>query len=122
MSVMTAVGNKERNLNPYFVARVIVWIVLLGVLLGYAAPALADDGIGGVVNNLVESITGIIQDIAIGAGVLGLTIFGIGKLVRPMFPQVAGLTQNYIPDLLVGVAIVFVATEIVEGIAGTIGG
>jgi len=107
--------------NPRFVARLIVLIVMVGITFG-ASPVLADDAIGGVVTTLIESITGIIQSVAIGAGILGLSVWAIGKVVRPYFPQVAGTTQNYIPDLLVGVAVVFVASEIVEGLAGALGG
>lgn len=121
MKAMTAV--KERFIQePRFVAQVITGIVVLGLTLG-STPVLAQSGdIGGVVTGLIESITGIIQTVAIGAGILGLSVWAIGKVVRPYFPQVASSTQNYIPDLLVGVAVVFVAGEIVEGIASAIGG
>ena len=51
----------------------------------------------------------------------GLSFWGIGKILRPVFPQVAGLTQNYIPDLLIGIAVVFIASQIVEGLANAIG-
>ena len=107
--------------NPRFVGQVIALAVVAGIMFG-ASPALADDALGGVVTTLIESVTGIIQSIAIGAGILGLSIWAIGKVLRPVFPQVSGMTQNYIPDLLIGVAVVFVASEIVEGIAGALGG
>jgi hypothetical protein len=87
-------------------------------------PAYAQDGsgIGDVVNSLVTSITDIIQSVAVGAGILGLTFWGIGKVVRPMFPQVSALTQNYIPDLLIGIAVVLVAATVVEGLVSSLGG
>lgn len=108
--------------DPYFVIRVITFITLTGLVF-YAPPVLADaGGIGGVVATMIEGITGIIQTIAVGAGVLGLSIWAIGKVVRPYFPQVSGMTSNYIPDLLVGVAVVFVASEIVQGLADALGG
>ena len=117
-----AVAVKDKIIqDPRFVAQVIALIVMVGITFG-ASPVLADDALGGVVTGLIESITGIIQSVAIGAGILGLSVWAIGKVVRPYFPQVASTTQNYIPDLLVGVAVVFVASEIVEGIAGAIGG
>jgi len=90
------------------------------LVLGLATPAFAQ--VGEVVANLVTSVTDIIQSIAVAAGVLGLSVWGIGKVTRPVFPQIASLTQNYIPDLLVGVAVVFVASQLVEGLANAIGG
>jgi hypothetical protein len=38
-----------------------------------------------------------------------------------MFPQIAGIAQNYIPDLLIGLAVIFVATEVVESLASQLG-
>lgn len=123
LSKMKVLYNGKTNIHdPQFVVRVVVWIALAGIAL-YAPPVLADaGGIGGVVAGMIEAITGIIQTIAVGAGVLGLSIWAIGKVVRPYFPQVSGMTSNYIPDLLVGVAVVFVASEIVQGIADALGG
>jgi type IV secretory pathway VirB2 component (pilin) len=97
--------------------------VTLVLALGLAAPALAQGGggVGDVVNTMVKSITDIIQSICVGAGILGLSMWAIGKVVRPVFPQVSGLTQNYIPDLLIGIAVVFVASQIVEGLASSLG-
>ena len=99
-------------------------VVTVVMLLGLAAPALASDGsgMGDVVNTMVKAITDIIQSICIGAGILGLSIWAIGKIARPVFPQISGLTQNYIPDLLIGIAVVFVATQIVEALASAMGG
>jgi hypothetical protein len=89
-----------------------------------AMPAYAQDGsgIGDVVNNLVSAIVDIIQSVAIGAGILGLVVWGIGKVARPIFPQISGLTQNYIPDLLIGIAVVLVASQIVEALVSSLGG
>ncbi len=94
------------------------------VVLAFAAPALAADGggVGEVVNGMVKSIVDIVQSVAVGAGVLGLTIWGIGKVARPVFPQISGLTQNYIPDLMIGIAVVLVATQIVEALVSSMGG
>lgn len=105
-------------------AHILTMAVTALVIVSLAAPALAQGGtgVGEVVTNLVTSITDIIQSVAIAAGILGLSFWGIGKVARPVFPQVAGLTQNYIPDLLIGVAVVFVASQIVEGLANAIGG
>ena len=71
---------------------------------------------------IVTAITDIIQSVCVAGGILGLSIWGIGKVVRPVFPQLAGLTQNYIGDLMIGIAVVFVAAQVVEGLAGALGG
>ncbi len=97
-------------------------IALLVFLVVMPAYAQDGSGIGDVVNSLVTSITDIIQSVAVGAGILGLTFWGIGKVVRPMFPQVSALTQNYIPDLLIGIAVVLVAATVVEGLVSSLGG
>ena len=59
--------------------------------------------------------------LSVGAGILGLTFWGIGKVVRPMFPQVSAMTQNYIPDLLIGIAVVLVASQVVESLVSSLG-
>jgi hypothetical protein len=105
-------------------AQFLTMIVTALVIVSFASPAFAQGGtgVGEVITNLVISITDIIQSVAIAAGILGLSFWGIGKVARPVFPQVASLTQNYIPDLLIGVSVVFVASQIVEGLASAIGG
>ena len=108
--------------NPQYLARMISLILCLGLLLGYSSPAYAQDAMGDTITSLVESITEIIQGVAVGAGILGLSIWGLGKVTRPVFPQIAQMAGNYISDLLIGVAVIFVAAEIVQGISSAIGG
>jgi type IV secretory pathway VirB2 component (pilin) len=115
----------QKFFSKLFSHRRIVKMLTISLLVFVVAmPAFAQggDGIGGVVNNLVKSITDIIQSVAVGAGILGLTFWGIGKVVRPLFPQVSGLTQNYIPDLLIGIAVVLVASQVVESLVASLGG
>lgn len=114
----------EQFLRNLFTTRRMVKVLTITALVFVVAmPAYAQDGsgIGDVVNSLVASITDIIQSVAVGAGILGLTFWGIGKVVRPMFPQVSALTQNYIPDLLIGIAVVLVAATVVEGLVSSLG-
>ena len=111
--------------NQFFTrSRVATVVVVAIMVLAFAAPALAADGggVGEVVNGMVKSIVDIVQSVAVGAGILGLTIWGIGKVARPVFPQISGLTQNYIPDLMIGIAVVLVATQIVEALVSSMGG
>jgi len=111
--------------NRFFTGRrMATMAITVLVVLAFAAPALAADGggVGEVVNGMVKSIVDIVQSVAVGAGVLGLTIWGIGKVARPVFPQISGLTQNYIPDLMIGIAVVLVATQIVEALVSSMGG
>jgi hypothetical protein len=109
----------QRNVSP--VVHVLVVLVIASILLT-ASPALAQDGVGAALDAVVKAVTDVIQSVAVGAGILGLSIWGIAKVARPMFPQISGLAQNYIPDLLIGLAVIFVATEVVEALAGQLGG
>ena len=115
----------QLNPNRFFTGRRAATVVITVIVaLTFAAPALAQNGggVGEVVNGMVKSIVDIVQSVAVGAGVLGLTIWGIGKVARPVFPQISGLTQNYIPDLMIGIAVVLVATQIVEALVSSMGG
>jgi type IV secretory pathway VirB2 component (pilin) len=111
------------NLPPrlrYPVLRLLTMIVIVGVM-AVASPALAADGPGTAFDEIVTSITELIQDIALVVGVLGLVIWGFGKVARPIFPEISGLTQQYIPNLLIGLVVVFAAAEIVEKIGAAVG-
>jgi hypothetical protein len=107
-----------RNASP--VVHLLVLLVVGSVLLT-ASPAFAQDGVGAALDSVVKAVTDVIQSVAVGAGILGLSIWGISKVARPMFPQIAGIAQNYIPDLLIGLAVIFVATEVVESLASQLG-
>ncbi|MCQ3976982.1 MAG: hypothetical protein DPW09_26430 [Anaerolineae bacterium] len=107
------------------ITRIITLLLMTGLLLGLATPALAQGGggsIGGALDTIVTAITDIIQTVCVGLGILGLSIWGIGKIARPVFPQISGLTANYMGDLMIGIAVVFVASQIVEGLASAMGG
>ena len=92
---------------------------MLSLALGLASPAWAQDGtgLGEAIGGMVTVVTDIIQSVCIGLGILGLSIWGLGKVTRPIFPQLAGMTQNYISDLFIGLAVVFIASTVVEGVA-----
>lgn len=107
------------------ITRIMTLLLMTGLLLGLAAPALAQGGggsIGGAIDSIVTAITDIIQTVCVGLGILGLSIWGIGKIARPVFPQISALTANYMGDLMIGIAVVFVASQIVEGLASAMGG
>jgi hypothetical protein len=116
--------NSVNRRDPRRIAQGIALLLMVGLLMGLAAPALTQGGggVGAAFEQIVTAITDIIQSICVAAGILGLSIWGIGKVVRPVFPQLSGLTQNYIGDLMIGIAVVFVASQIVEGLAGALGG
>ena len=103
--------------------RTITTLVMLGLLLvGPAGSALAQDGAGisEAFSGVVTTITDIIQSLTVVVGILGVTIWGFGKVARPIFPEVAGLTQQYISQFLVGVVAVFIAATVVEGITSAL--
>jgi hypothetical protein len=101
----------------------ITLVVMVALCVGVATPALAqgDTGLDSALNGVIEGIVSLVQSVAIGLGVLGLVIWGLGKIARPVFPQLSGLTQNYIPDLLIGIAIVFIAAEVLDWVVGAMG-
>ena len=103
--------------------RTITTLVMLGLLLvGPAGSALAQDGAGisEAFSGVVATITDIIQSLTVVVGILGVTIWGFGKVARPIVPEVAGLTQQYISQFLVGVVAVFIAATVVEGITSAL--
>lgn len=107
------------------ITRIMTLLLMTSLLLGLAAPAMAQGGggsIGGAIDSIVTAITDIIQTVCVGLGILGLSIWGIGKIARPVFPQISALTANYMGDLMIGIAVVFVASQIVEGLASAMGG
>jgi hypothetical protein len=119
MLLRMIIQRRAISFNRARIARTITLLVMIGLLLGLSTPALAQGGGGltSAIEKIVTAITDIIQGICIGAGILGLSIWGIGKVVRPYFPQVAGLTQNYIGEMMIGIAVVFIASQVVEGLA-----
>jgi hypothetical protein len=128
LSVQTAIlpidtdQNRPLFKNPLFMLRVGILFALVVMML-YGQPVYAQGGpLGDVVNNLVEQIVSLVQSVAVGLGIMGLVLWAVAKLARPIFPQIAGIAANYIPDLLIGLAFIFVATEIVEAVAGAFGG
>ncbi len=106
--------------------RVVTLVFVIGILLILTAtPTLANQNspadFGDAISKIVEAIVGVIQSIAVGLGILGLTIWGLAKLARPVFPEISQQVQGYIPGLMIGLTVVFLATEIVEGLADAIG-
>jgi type IV secretory pathway VirB2 component (pilin) len=105
----------------YPVARLMTMIVIFGVM-AVAHPALAQDGIGGSLESIITSITDLIQQLTLGVGVLGVVLWGFGKVARPIFPEIAQLTAQYFNQFIIGVVAVFAAAEIVDMVAGAVGG
>ena len=115
----------NRKINPARVAKIIIWIVMLAILIGGITPVLAQGGgggdIGGTLNEIIDNVVGIIQQITIGVAILGLVIWALGKVARPVFPQLSQMTANYITEFIIGIVVVFAATKIVQGIANAVG-
>jgi hypothetical protein len=105
--------------------RLITMLIVVGVLLVVpAGVALAQGGdeITTAFSGVVETIVGIIQGLAVVVGIAGLSIWGLAKIARPIFPELSNLTNQYIGGLVVGVVVVFVAATVVEGLAAAVGG
>ncbi len=101
--------------------RFITFMIMLGLLLVVpAGNALAQDEITTAFSNVVTTITGIIQGLAVVIGILGLSIWGLAKIARPVFPELSNLTNQYIGGLVVGVVVVFLAATVVEALASAV--
>jgi type IV secretory pathway VirB2 component (pilin) len=114
--------DKLHLLDPATI-RLITALIMVGILLVLpAGSALAQDEITTAFTEVVETITGIIQGLAVVVGIAGLSIWGLARIARPIFPELSNLTQQYIGSLVIGVIVVFVAATVVEGLASAVGG
>ena len=86
-----------------------------------AAPALADSGVGGKFEEIINKIVETVQNLTLVIGLMGLVLWGFGKVARPIVPQISQLTQQYFMQFIIGIVVVFSASEIVEMIAGAVG-
>ena len=103
--------------------RLMTALIMVGLLLVLpAGSALAQDEITTAFTEVVETITGIIQGLAVVVGIAGLSVWGLARIARPIFPELSNLTQQYIGSLVIGVIVVFVAATVVEGLASAVGG
>ncbi len=109
------------DLTDPMTIRLITGLIVVGMLLVVpAGNALAQDEITTAFSNVVTTITGIIQGLAVVIGILGLSIWGLAKIARPVFPELSNLTNQYIGGLVVGVVVVFLAATVVEALASAI--
>lgn len=118
MSVMSAIKPNQLTV------RLMTLLVLGGVLAVIpAGSALAQDGSGvsEAFSSIVTTITGIIQSLAVVVGILGISLWGFGKLARPVFPEISQLTNQYINQFMIGLVAVYLASTVVEAVAGAIG-
>ena len=116
--------NNLRVLDPATI-RLMTVLIMLGLLLVLpAGTALAQGGdeITTAFSGVVETIVGIIQGLAVVVGIAGLSVWGLARIARPIFPELSNLTQQYIGSLVIGVVVVFVAATVVEGLASAVGG
>lgn len=113
-----------RVLDPATI-RLMTLLIMIGLLLVLpAGTALAQGGdeITTAFSGVVETIVGIIQGLAVVVGIAGLSVWGLARIARPIFPELSNLTQQYIGSLVIGVVVVFVAATVVEGLASAVGG
>jgi hypothetical protein len=106
--------------------RTMTLLVMIALLLVLPALPAYAQGPGGAITDafrsIIETVTGILQGLAVVAGILGLTLWGFSKIARPVFPELSALTQQYIGSFMIGIAVIYVATTIVETIAGELEG
>ena len=115
----TFIGNIDFT-DPMTI-RLITGLIVVGMLLVLpAGNALAQDEITTAFSNVVTTITGIIQGLAVVIGILGLSIWGLAKIARPVFPELSNLTNQYIGGLVVRVDVVFLAATVVEALASAV--
>ncbi len=105
--------------NRFLILRLMVILVMCGILFT-AAPALAQGGVGGKFEGIITKITELVQNLTLVIGLLGLVLWGFGKVARPIFPAISQLTNQYFNEFIIGIVVVFSAAEIVEMIAGAV--
>lgn len=118
---MTIRDLKAGHLMTIRLVTLLVMVSLLAVLPAGAALAAGGD-ITAAFSGVVETITGIIQGLAVVVGIAGLSLWGMAKIARPIFPELSNLTNQYISSLVVGVIFVFVAATVVQALADAVGG
>lgn len=111
----------KRYLKIQFpVARLLAFAVVAGVML-LAHPALAQGGdLGGPFESIMQSLAELLRNLATTAFLLGLILWAIGKITRPYFPQISQMTSNYIMEAVIGIVVLFAASEIVDWIASAV--
>ncbi len=108
-----------------FTLRVLTLLVLVAALLVLPAKAALAQDAGGVTEaftGIVTTITDIIQSLAVVVGILGISFWGFGKLARPIFPEISQMAGQYINQFMIGLVAVYLASNVVEALAGAIGG
>lgn len=104
----------------YPILRLLTLIIVCGIMF-VALPALAQEGVGGALEGVVTKITDLIKGLTLVVGALGITLWGFGKVARPIFPEIASLTGQYFNNFIVGVIVVYLAAEIVDQVAAAAG-
>ncbi len=107
-----------------FTVRIVTLLLLIAILaVSPAGIALAQDGSGvsEAFSGIVTTITDIIQSLSVVVGILGISLWGFGKLARPVFPEISQLTSQYITQFMIGLVAVYLASTVVEAIASAIG-
>jgi type IV secretory pathway VirB2 component (pilin) len=106
--------------DRFLMVRLMTLLVMCGLLFT-AAPALAQSGVGGKFEEIINKIVETVQNLTLVIGLMGLVLWGFGKVARPIVPQISQLTQQYFMQFIIGIVVVFSASEIVEMIAGAVG-
>ena len=118
----TLIGLKAGDPIAIRLVTMLILLGLLAVLPAYPAFAQGGDQITAAFTGVIETITGIIQGLAVAIGIAGLSIWGLAKIARPVFPELSNLTNQYISSLVIGVIFVFVAATVVQGLADAVQG
>ncbi len=105
--------------NRFLILRLMIILVMCGILFT-AAPALAQGGVGGKFEGIITKITETVQNLTLIIGLLGLVLWGFGKVARPVLPQISQLTNQYFMEFVIGIVVVFSAAEIVEMVASAV--
>ncbi len=115
----------EALLRPPGMIRIFTFLVLVAVLAVVpAGDALAQGGdeVTAAFQGILETVINIIQGLTVVVGILGLTLWGFGKVARPVFPEISNFTSQYIQGFVIGIVIVYVAATVVEALASSVSG
>lgn len=86
-----------------------------------ARPAFAQDPAADMVtllSDILIILTGVVQALTVIGAILGLTMWGFGKIAKPLFPGLSSLFNGeYVKSIIIDETIVFLASTIVRFLA-----
>ena len=106
---------KHQTKRTFSTFLLVTLLLLVTATPALAAPLKADDaGLEGIINNIIDLITGIAKPVAL----LGLVGWGVAQFATPFAPELNQKFQGYSTKLVFGAVLVLGGTQIVDWLWG----